>query len=101
MSKRVLLAGLFHETHTFLESVTTLDDFSVRRGAELLEVAGDGSPLAGAIETGLAAGWQILPLVDYRATPSGTVEDRVIEQFWSEFESAAKSELALGVDGIF
>lgn len=101
MSKRILLAGLFHETHTFLESVTTLDDFSIRRGAELLEAAGDGSPLAGAIETGLSAPWQIVPLIDYRATPSATVEDRVVEQFWEEFQSAARPELDRGVDGIF
>jgi microcystin degradation protein MlrC len=101
MPKRVLLAGLFHETHTFLDSLTTLEDFSLRRGAELLETAGDGSPLAGAVETGREAGWQILPLVDYRATPSATVEDRVVEQFWDEFQTAAQPELERGVDGIF
>src|SRR5262249_49772287 len=101
MSKRVLLAGLFHETHTFLESVTKLADFSIRRGSELINVAGDGSPLAGAVETGQAAGWEILPLIDYRATPSATVEDRVVEQFWEEFQALARPELAQGVDGIF
>jgi microcystin degradation protein MlrC len=101
MSKRILLAGLFHETHTFLDRFTPLDDFSQRRGSQLLDAAGDGSPLAGAVETAREAGWQLLPLVDFRATPSATVADRVVEQFWEEFEAAARPELERGVDGIF
>lgn len=49
MSKRVLLAGLFHETHTFLESTTPLSDWQQRSGDELFETRGDGSPLAGVL----------------------------------------------------
>ena len=39
--KRVLLAGLYHETNTFVAEVTGLDRFSMLRGAELLACAGD------------------------------------------------------------
>ena len=44
MSKRVLLAGIFHETHTFLDETTPLSSFTVRRGDEILAAAGDASP---------------------------------------------------------
>ena len=41
MSKRILLAGLFHETHTFLDEITRADAVRVRRGEELLARRGD------------------------------------------------------------
>jgi hypothetical protein len=29
---RILLAGLFHETHSFVDEITGLADFTIRRG---------------------------------------------------------------------
>lgn len=80
----VLFVGLFHETHTFLEGTTTLPDFRILRGDEMLRCAGDSSPLGGALESARAHGWIVLPTVDYRASPSAIVEDIVIETFWRE-----------------
>jgi microcystin degradation protein MlrC len=101
MDKQVLLAGLFHETHTFLEGVTSLDDFQIRRGNELLAAAGDGSPLAGVLEAADAFDWAVLPVADYRATPGPTVDDAVVERFWQDFLAVAEPALARGIDGIF
>jgi microcystin degradation protein MlrC len=84
MPKRVLIAGLFHETHTFLEGTTGLRDFAVLRGEELLRCTGDSSPLGGALECAREFGWDVLPTVDFRAAPSAIVEDEVVETFWSE-----------------
>ena len=84
MPKRVLIAGLFHETHTFLDGTTGLRDFAVMRGKELLRCAGDSSPLGGVLECAREFGWEIVPTVDFRATPSAIVEDEVVETFWSE-----------------
>lgn len=100
MSKRVLLAGLFHETHTFLNETTRLADFQVRHGDELFAARGDGSPLAGALEVADQAGWDVVPIIDLRATPSGTVEDGVIDVFWDAFRTAAEREIPRGIDGI-
>jgi microcystin degradation protein MlrC len=100
MSKRVLLAGLFHETHTFLEGTTSLADFAIRRGDELFESRGDGSPMSGILEVADEAGWDVRPLVHLRATPSPIVEDAVVELFWSEFRTRALPEIQRGVDGI-
>src|SRR5262245_19608900 len=99
--RRVLLAGIFHETHTFLPGTLSLDEFMIRPHGELLAAAGDGSPLGGFLEVANRHSWQVLPTVDYRATPGPTVDDTVFEQFWSEFRSRAEPELAQGVDGIF
>jgi microcystin degradation protein MlrC len=101
MPHRVVLAGLFHETHTFLEGTTPLGDFSIRAGDDLLSAAGDGSPLGTVVQWGLARGWQFVPTIDVRATPSATVEDSVLEQFWHEFQSSGRAALANGVDGVF
>lgn len=99
--KRVLLAGLFHETHTFLEGRTTLADFSVCRGVGLLGKAGDGSPVAGFLEVAQAAGWEVVPALDVRATPSAMVEDEVLEYFWSEFSAVAQRENGARLDAVF
>ena len=99
--KRVLLAGLFHETHTFLDGLTGLADFEVLRGSELLATAGDASPMAGAVETALECGWQVVPAIDMRAMPSAMVADAVVEYWWSAFESAAEAALQGGLDGIY
>jgi microcystin degradation protein MlrC len=101
MKPRVLVAGLFHETHTFLSDVTRLEDFYVLHGNELLSCAGNGSPLGSAIARGQELGWQIVPTVDYRAQPSGTVADDVFDQFWADFQTHAKGPLAAGVDAIY
>ncbi len=81
---RVLFAGLFHETHTFLEGTTGLGDFQVTLGDDILRCTGDSSPMGGALASAEEYGWEALPTVDYRATPGATVEDEVVETFWRE-----------------
>ena len=82
---KIFIAGLFHETHTFLDSGTTLADFEIRCGEELLPCQGDSSPMGGALEKFDEWGWDVVPGPDYRAVPSGTVDDAVVEKFWSTF----------------
>jgi microcystin degradation protein MlrC len=97
MKPRVLVAGLFHETHTFLRERTGLDAFEKRGGAAMLACAGDASPLGGALETAGSLGWELVAGVDWRATPSGTVEREVFERFWGELAM----HLGDGFDGIY
>lgn len=86
---RVLLAGLFHETHTFLPGRTVPADFAVLRGTELLARRGDSSPLGGALAAAERFGWDVVPALDCRAVPSGIVADEVVESFWREFRETA------------
>jgi microcystin degradation protein MlrC len=101
MSKRVLLAGLFHETHTFLEGRTSLADFEERVGDQLWLAENDGSPLAGALEVARSAKWDVIPVIDLRATPGPTVDDSVVDRFWSAIERAVAAEEARGIDGVY
>ena len=101
MRRRVLIAGLFHETHTFLAERTAWSAFTVRRGLEFFAARGDGSPLAGVLEVADERGWDVIPTIDARATPSGTVEDSVFEQFWSELREWTERALAGRLDGIY
>lgn len=99
MSKRVLLAGLFHETHTFVPGTTGFEGFAIRRGEELLTTRGDGSPMGAVVEVAEARGWEVIPVIDLRATPSATVKDEILECFWKDF-AAAVQQHAGQIDGI-
>jgi microcystin degradation protein MlrC len=101
MPHRVLVAGLFHETHTFLAGRTTLAEFDERAGQELWLAENDGSPLAGVLEVARLQKWELIPVIDLRAAPGPTVEDRVIERFWSAVEAAVHAEESRGIDGVY
>jgi microcystin degradation protein MlrC len=101
MQPRVLVAGLFHETHTFLDGVTSLDQFTIERGEALLDRAGDGSPLAGALEVAQTHGWRVVPTLDCRTQPSGIVDDAVFETFWSELSTRLHQALTEPLDAIY
>ncbi len=98
--KRVIFAGLFHETHTFVHGTTQLSDFSVLRGQDVLRFAGDSSPMGGAIEAALDLGWNIVPAIDMRAQPSGVVSREAFESFWRCFEQVAAASGA-SIEGVF
>ncbi|MFN9267463.1 MAG: M81 family metallopeptidase [Planctomycetaceae bacterium] len=100
MPHRVLLAGLFHETHTFLAGTTPLAQFQCRKQGELLTAAGDGSPLAGVLEVAHAAGWELLPAIDLRASPGPIVAEEVVEEFWHSVATVLDRELPRGLDGV-
>lgn len=103
MSKpRILLAGLFHETHTFVDETTGLDQFTINRGDAVAARRGDGSTIDGFLEVAEAEGWEVVPVVDYAALPSGTADHAVFELFWSELRAGLEAALANGgLDGIW
>jgi microcystin degradation protein MlrC len=101
MKPRILFAGLFHETHTFLGERTRWEDFEVTFGDKILSKLGDGSPTDGFLHEAQQRGWEVIPTVDARCVPSGTVEDAMFERYWTEFERRAAPALAVGVAGIY
>jgi microcystin degradation protein MlrC len=98
---RVVLAGIFHETHSFVSEVTGLGDFRIERGDEILGRRGDASQIDGFIEVADRLGWEIVPAANYSAMPSGVVEDHVFESFWQDTEAAVAGALKKGVDAVF
>ncbi|MGB3634858.1 MAG: M81 family metallopeptidase [Rubrobacteraceae bacterium] len=101
MSKRVLLAGLYHATNTFLKGRSSLEDFKIRRGEEMLRVEDNVTSLIGLLEVAQEKGWELLPILDVRAIPGATVADSVVDLFWAEFRAITDAEAAEGVDGVF
>jgi len=101
MRARVLLAGLYHETHCFTDDITRLDAFRIRRGAELPARRGDASTMDGFLSVAEREGWQVVPAADYSATPSGCIDHAVFEAFWNDVEPVLARALAEGLEGIF
>lgn len=98
---KILLAGLFHETHCFTDDRTGLNAFTISRGAALLARAGDGSQIAGFLSVAAREGWQVVPAISYDAFPSGVVEHSVFEIFWLELLPILRQTIIDGLDGIF
>lgn len=99
--RRILLAGFFHETHTFVTDRTPLADFDVRRGDDLLARTGDGSTVDGFLEVAEAHGWSVVPVAEYTALPSGTVEHAVFDAFCEELTAGVRQALDGGLDAIW
>ena len=78
---RIFVAALFHETHTFLDGVTSWNDFHVLMGQQMLEVTGDSSPLGGALEEIDRLGWCVCPALAASASPGAIVSDDVYERY--------------------
>jgi microcystin degradation protein MlrC len=98
---RILFAGLFHETHSFVSDLTGLDEFLVERGNAILRRRHDGSQIDGFLEVAETKGWTVVPTVSYSAMPSGTVKDDVFETFWHETEAAARAAVESGIDAVY
>ncbi|MBM3548596.1 MAG: M81 family metallopeptidase [Alphaproteobacteria bacterium] len=98
---RVLFAGLFHETHTFLPEKTPLSSWEVLKGEDMFRREGDGSNFDGFLSRAKAHGWTVLPTADYQAMPSGTVEHAVFEAFWRDVERAMAKLEGTPIDAVF
>ena len=98
---RILLAGLFHETHTFLDEITGAGQMRTRIGPELLARKGDKSTVDGFLTVAERHGWSVVPTVETMAMPSGTIDHAVFETFWATFAGLARPALAEGIDGIW
>ncbi|MDC9824893.1 M81 family metallopeptidase [Devosia sp. ZB163] len=102
MTKRILLASLYHETHTFVDEITGLADFDINRGDAILARRGDGSTIDGFLEVAEREGWEVVPVSDYSALPSGTADQAVFEKFWNELDAGLRAALADGgLDGVW
>ena len=98
---KVFLAGIFHESHSFTDDVTGIDQFLIHRGQDLLDRIGDGSQVDGFLTTARREGWEVIPSATYLAGASGIVDHAVFESFWDEIRPALVAAIAGGLDAIF
>lgn len=80
MTKKILIAKLFHESNSFNPRLTPGSDFEVFYGNEVLTQArGSGTTLGGIIGSLEAGSAKILPVVSVNGSPSGLVEHEFYE----------------------
>ncbi len=87
---RVLIGGIYHETHSFLPGVSGASDFGWVRGQGILDSRVDSSPLGGALSIADECNWDLIPVLDVRGGAGATVTDVVIEAWWREWEVALR-----------
>lgn len=98
--KHILVAGLSHETHTFLPHFSSMDAFRISKGEQILDLRGDGSNIDGFLEVGETFGWEILPAVHISGKPGGLVPDSIVELFWNGILKAFESDNQNRIDGV-
>ncbi|HTC84569.1 MAG TPA: M81 family metallopeptidase [Rhizomicrobium sp.] len=98
---KVFLAGIFHESHSFTEDLTGIDQFLIHRGQALLDRIGDGSQVDGFLTTAKRERWQVIPAATYLAGASGIVDHAVFEAFWDEVKPVLIAAIADGLNAIF
>lgn len=102
MSKRILLAGLFHETNTFAPGKMGAEDFRISLGKDLFGCKGDGSPMGAFLEEAEKHDWIVVPTIDMRATPGAMPDQELVDAYLRDFIAAAEREAAAGpLDAIF
>ena len=101
MSKKVLIAGIKHETNTFASKKTDLADYQARSwiiGPQLItEFQGVKNEYGGMIDAAQEYGFELLPVLAADAQPGGFVTRRVFELAKTSILAALRRERYDGV----
>lgn len=99
---RIVIGGILHETHTFMERRTTLADFaaqSLHFGEDMIEsMRGSRSGIGGMIDRATDEGWQLLPTLYAAAMPAGIVTGAAYRELLDEL--TLRLSRCLPVDGV-
>ena len=90
---RIAYGGISHETNTFMDELgrTGVEDFTVARGKEIVELfGGTGMYAGGAIRACERNSVEFVPLVTASAPPGPTIERSVFESLADEIIAALK-----------
>lgn len=94
--KRILVAGMHHESNCFNPIVASENDFRVLRGDELFKNRTKTNSLSGIIDTLEEAGYEIIPTLTANAVPNGEVNYNFYAKIKSEIIEKAKEALQAG-----
>lgn len=99
---RVAVGGILHESNTFHSVKTPLEDFRrsvAAEGQDALSLWADNNDeVAGMVEAGREAGFELVPTLVAVATPSGPVTDEAFDALTGEL--AARLRAAGKLDGV-
>jgi len=94
--KRILVAGMNHESNSFNPIVAGENDFRVLRGDDLFKKRTKTNSLSGIIDTLEEAGYEIIPTLTANAVPNGEVDYDFYAKIKSEIITKAKEALQTG-----
>lgn len=101
MMKRVLVAGLQHESNSFNPIIAGENDFQVIRGADVFHRFRANDPVTGVIKTLLDQGYEVVPTVFASAVPNGEVDYDFYMGVKAEIIRTAREEQAKkGIDAV-
>lgn len=96
MKKRVLVAGMAHESDSFNPIIAGERDFPVFRGEEMLQRRVDNDATTGILDTLEAQGYEIIPALFTHAVPNGLVDRDFYLQIKEEILETARAALRNG-----
>ncbi len=96
MKKRVLVAGMAHESDSFNPIVAGERDFPVFRGKEMLRRRVDNDATTGILDTLEAQGYEIVPALFTHAVPNGLVDREFYLKLKEEILDTARAALRSG-----
>ena len=94
MGYRLITGGISHESNTFSNSPTTLEDFerqTYHLGNEILERSTGHGIIGGFMEVGAPRAVELLPTIHAGTTPKGPVTKEAFDHMMNEFLRRAKS----------
>jgi microcystin degradation protein MlrC len=99
---RIAVGGILHESNTFSENLTGLDDFrsaGIRRGDEIeQEYAHSAHEVGGYFEGARKFGLELVPTIVASATPAGPVTDEALDNLTAEL--IERIQKAAPLDGL-
>ena len=96
---RIAIAGIVHETNTYVRDQTQIGDFKILRGEQMLKLCGTQTQSGGAIDTCIALGITPVPILQSFAQPSGKVSAEAYSTMKSELLERLAQEMP--VEGVF
>lgn len=105
--KRVLIAGMHHESNSFNPITACEKDFNVIYGDDIFNHLRDNDSITGIIKTLQEVGYEVIPTVFARAVPNGEVDydffmkikNEIIERAKTAEEGAAIDAITLSLHG--
>lgn len=88
--KRVLVAGMHHESNSFNPIIAGENDFSVVYGKDIMNCLRQNDSVTGIITTLQSCGYEVVPTVFARAVPNGEVDRTFYEKIKAEILMRAR-----------
>ena len=96
---RIAIAGIVHETNTYVKDPTRLEDFSILRGDKMLKLRGTETQSGAAIDRCIELGHEAVPIFWANTQPSGTIATDAYEEMKQEVLTGLAR--AMPLDGVF